>query len=270
MIRAGAIDRRRPWKRSERRTGESGFTLVELILAGSITAMVVVAAVTSLVVAMRSHAARRDVTAVYESAGAALQMIRRDLLSVFLAPVDNRTRFVGLDMEESGLPIDQLIFMSTGNNPAESMGGESDLMEVHYYIDSDDSTEERWLQRRTDATPDDDPFTGGTVSLLGPHVVALDFQYYDGLEWWEDWDSKDAIPVCVSVGIAVRDERKAKPEEEARTFTTMVWMPVYREGGSPTSGSDENAGMGEEDSGESSSNQGGGNGQPSNPGGEGR
>ena len=230
----------------------SGFTLVELILAGTLTAMVVVSAVGILRVAMSSHRDRRDAAGIYEAGCTALEIIRRDLLSVFLAPADDRTRFVGIDLEQEGMPSDQLVYVSTGYDTVGSFGGESDLMEVHYYLDNDSATEERWLQRRTDATPDDDPFTGGDNSLLGPHVVALDFQYYDGLDWWPSWESSEEIPLAVTVTLAVLDKSKAKPDDEAAPFQTTVWMPVHREG----------SGGGGEESGQPSS-QPGGNQQPS-------
>ncbi len=252
-----------PYKRNHASAG--GFTLVELILAGAIGAMVIVAAASTLMVAMKSHAARRDVTGIYEIGTTALDIMHRDLLSVFLAPADARTRFVAVDYEEQGRSMDQLIFMSTGYPTVESMGGESDLMEVHYYIDTDPSTEERWLQRRIDATPDDDPFTGGTNSLLGPHVASLDFQFYDGTDWWPSWDSKEEIPVAVSISLGVLEEkpsakRGAIPDEEPTLFNTMVWMPVYRasgEGSTSTAFEDE-TGQGQSSQNTGQNNSGGG------------
>jgi prepilin-type N-terminal cleavage/methylation domain-containing protein len=44
------------------------------------------------------------------------------------------------------------------------------------------------------------------ATLLAPEVVAILFGYFDGAEWWEEWDSaaRGGLPVAVEVAVALR------------------------------------------------------------------
>ena len=41
--------------------------------------------------------------------------------------------------------------------------------------------------RRTDPLPRDDIERGGVIDLVAENVLALDFTYFDGEYWTEDW-----------------------------------------------------------------------------------
>ena len=129
------------------------------------------------------------------------------------------------------LSADTLTFLATVNDPTKTGPGTSDVAEVQYYLDMDDSTPEQWLLRRVDVTPDIDPFSGGMVALLGPKVLSLDFQFYDGSTWWTTWDSAEEIPVAVNITIGFftpKTPTDVPSPENVEMFTTIVPLMCYR------------------------------------------
>lgn len=223
------------------------FTLVELLLASMMTAMILGSAFVSLSIVLKAYKELGSKTNLAETARLILDRMRADLESAFLSPHSDITRFVGYDQINGDLPADSLTFISAINKPINTGGGSSDLAEIQYYIDVDESTPERWLLRRMDYTPDTDPFSGGELALLGPRVTSLDFQYFDGMAWWPEWDSSSEIPMAVNISLglfeASQPQEVPKPET-IKTFSTTVWLACYRESESSSSetGSGRNTG----------------------------
>ncbi|MBN2327527.1 MAG: prepilin-type N-terminal cleavage/methylation domain-containing protein [Candidatus Omnitrophica bacterium] len=211
---------------------QKGFTLVELVLASTLTALILGSAFVSLSTVLKAYKELGGKTNLAETARLILDRMRADLEMTFYSPHADYTRFVGYDQLNGDLPADSLTFISSVNNPVNTGGGSSDLAEVQYYIDVDDGTPERWLLRRMDYTPDSDPFTGGELALLGPRVASIDFQYFDGIVWQTEWDSSEAIPIAVNItiGLFEADHPEETPTlENLDYFSTSVWIACYRE-----------------------------------------
>jgi general secretion pathway protein J len=210
----------------------AGFTLVELMMAATLTTLVLGGAFVSLSVVLQAYKLHGSKSNSADMANLIFERMRMDLASTFLSPHNAVTRFVGTDLMAEELPSDTLTFISTVNNPIETGEGSSDLTEIQYYIDMDEATPERWLLRRYDPTPDMDPFSGGTIALLGPKVCMLDFQYFDGDMWWPTWDSVQEIPICVNVTIGVFEPQniwETPTPENVEQFSTTIWIATYRE-----------------------------------------
>lgn len=207
------------------------FTLVELLTATTITALVLSGAFFSLSVVLSAYKIRGGKTSDAEIANMIFTRVRTDLASTFISPHSDVTRFVGMDEQNGQFDADTLTFISMVNNPIEIGEGTSDLAEVQYFIDVDDSTPERWLVRRYDATPDIDPFTGGEISLLGPHVMSINYEYYDGLIWWPEWNSEADLPIAVNITLSFFRPDKLEQEPTPETLTqhsTTIWLTLSR------------------------------------------
>ncbi len=222
-------------KRKNRRLLQSqkqGFTLVELLLAATLTTMVLGAGFISLSTVLQAYKLHGSRSVSADLAHLIFERMRYDLASTFLSPHEAVTRFVGTDAMNGDLPADTLTFISTVHNPVETGTGTSDLTEIQYYIDMDENTPERWLLRRYDPSPDTDPFSGGEIALLGPKVCLLDFQYFDGEMWWPTWDSVQEIPICVNVTIGLfnpEDIGELPTLENVEQFSTTLYIATYRE-----------------------------------------
>lgn len=215
-----------------RRQNNHAFTLVELMLAATITTVVIGGALVSLSSMLQAY---KIITSGGKHAGTArfiFERMGKDLAAAFYSPHDANTRFVCQDLTVNGLPADNLTFISTVNKPTETGDGTSDIVEIQYYIDGDNATPEKWLQRRYDPTPDMDPFSGGMTALLGPHVLYLDFQFYDGELWWPQWDTVEEIPILANITIGFftpsRIDQQPMPED-IEQYSSLVRLVHYRE-----------------------------------------
>ena len=214
------------------RQQRAAFTLVELLMATTLTGLVLGGALMSLSVVLRGYREFSGKANAPETARLILERMRADLEMTFLSPHQDTTRFVGMDFQTGDFETDILTFISAIHHPVETGGGSSDLAEIQYYIDQDDTTPERWLVRRYDFTPDMDPFSGGETALLGPQVLYLDFQYFDGVAWWPDWDSSESVPAAVYITVGLYTPRyvgDAPSLENLQLASTTVWIPSYRE-----------------------------------------
>lgn len=215
-----------------RRQNKQGFTLVELMLAATITTLVIGGALVSISTLLNAYKIRTSGGKHADTARFIFERMKKDLSATFYSPHDANTRFVCQDLQNNGMPADNLMFVSTVNKPTESGDGTSDMVEVQYYIDNDDGTPEQWLQRRYDPTPDMDPFNGGTSALFGPNVISLDFQFFDGEMWWQQWDTVEEIPILVNITIGFYTPQKIEQEptpEDIEQYSSMVALVHYRE-----------------------------------------
>ncbi|MGI6456244.1 MAG: type II secretion system protein GspJ [bacterium] len=208
------------------------FTLIEVILATTVSAMVLAGAFATLSTLLNAYKKQEGRYSSTDMAKLILDRMRQDISSAFMSPHRDITRFVCMDQQTGDFSTDILTFISNINSTIQTGQGTTDLAEVQYYIDLDDTTPERWLVRRYDITPDDDPFTGGTIALLGPKVVSLNFEFYDGEIWYPGWDSSAQLPVAVYITIGIFQPKSIDEQptpENVSQYSTLIWLASYRQ-----------------------------------------
>jgi type II secretion system protein J len=180
-----------------------GFTLVELILAGAIAALVLITVVTTLSQVGRARTISRARLLAHLRADAALDAIRRDLTSVIRDADLFHARVLLLDGSTVGVVgRDRMDFardeVLVFNGRLEPLGeidynGEGGEYETQYRIDEDNFGVALWQRR--DAVPDEWPDGGGVATPIAEGLVALEIRAYDGQEWYDEWDSDlDGLP----------------------------------------------------------------------------
>lgn len=220
------------------------FTLIEVLLATALTAVVglAVASVLSTQLTARTRMrARGDQRALL---GAIERRLRSDLEGLvppgglYAAGVVGEDQ-VGTSGEDllgeqlralaasettpSGepLPIDQRDKLTLAVWPpapafgSEPLEGEGALWQVIYRIDDDPETPERGLVREVARVRD---LAAGTDPPLpeeiAPEVVALQISYFDGEDWQATWDSgsSDTLPTSIAIELVLAKE----PSERER------------------------------------------------------
>ena len=186
--------------------GIRGFTLIEMLIAGLITSFVLGSLSLSLSQLISAKSSTKSRLAAHMRANAALEAIRQDIASVIRSPDLFWTRFLlNDDSAESSLGTldrDNLLLFSTKLRPIHPIDftGEGIEYETQYRIEDDSSGPVLWQRR--DASPDEFPRGGGTATPIVEGILALNFEVYDGLLWYEKWDSdRDGLPVAVRITV---------------------------------------------------------------------
>ncbi len=192
-----------PARRGRRRRG---FTLVELIAASVIAAVLSGAATMSI----RRLAVGRDRSsarqAAVESVHSITRLIARDFANIArdTALLDTIVRIN--DTPGSGeQQTDEILLFCRSMRPVrpeqqeETTYREAGIHEVHYRLKPDREVV-GVLWRRSDPIVDENYEGGGVAVPLGTQVFSLDFEAFDGTSWLSTWDSdNDGLPHALRV-----------------------------------------------------------------------
>jgi len=211
-----------------------GFTLVEVLIAASITAIigVMVAGSFSRAAAARDLAEAQDER--FSGARQALSRMAREVTEAFLSEHydtkryrDRPTLFRGKDSGER----DSLLFATFTHLRLVRDAKESDQAVVEYSVEADPTLPgEEGLWRREKPRIDDEPERGGARALVLQHVRGFDVKYWDWKEqeWVREWDTgsaerKDLLPTRVRLRVTLR-----MPDGKDRAFSTEARIAIIR------------------------------------------
>jgi len=205
--------------------GSRGFTLVELIIAVTITAFVLGVLWTTVGNMSRARNISRARMLAHLRADTALNTIRRDVASVLRS---DDLYWTMLRIENgggvrNGLSVDRddLLLFSSRFVPTRPLmaQGEGLEYETQYRI-MDDAVGSVLWQRR-DPAPDEFYDGGGIATPIVEGVAGLNVEAWDGVEWWTTWNSDDyGLPLAVRISVVVPIE--GKPGERPVVLSTLV------------------------------------------------
>ncbi|MBL4850177.1 MAG: prepilin-type N-terminal cleavage/methylation domain-containing protein [Planctomycetes bacterium] len=220
-------------------SSQRGFTLIEVLLATVLSAMVALAVASLLSTQFSARKRMRERADQRSLLGAIERRVRADIESLVPPGGLYASGVIGEDSVASGggesllsdelatlatstlmpsgdpIPIgerDQLtlaVWPAAGAFGVEVPTGEGALLQVVYRIDDDPETEERGLVRVVQRVRD---LTSGTEPAppeeLAPEVVALQVSFFDGEAWQTTWDSggSDTLPNSIALDLVVARE----------------------------------------------------------------
>jgi len=161
----------------------SAFTLVELMITVSLGAIMLGAAYVCMSAGVESRRAVNAQSEAAQVARVALNLIAADLSAA--VPLSRDFEFLGMRRRVNGTDADNLDFAARNFTPRKAREG--DFCEVSYFLEADPKTSLLTLYRRRDPTPDPVPLEGGSREEIARNVASLRFEYYDGLDWYDDW-----------------------------------------------------------------------------------
>lgn len=184
-----------------------GFTLIEVMLAILIAAMVLGALWTGLGQLTNTRNLSRQRLHAFLKANAALDEIRRDVASVLRS---EDLFWTLLRIRDSSVPSawgrldrDDLLVFSSRLQVSRGFGfaGEGSEYETQYRVEVDDGGAVLWQRRDQQA---DEYFDGGgVVTPLVEDIISLNVEAFDGEQWWSEWDSDQyGLPRAVSISVA--------------------------------------------------------------------
>ena len=225
-----------------------GFTLIEVLLALTITAVIISFIYSSFWVTVKSYNTLREKEGLYRKARIIMDKISTQLQSAYLdyyPPVEKNfipaTFFIGIDDTLNGVPADKLIFSSLSGGyrivAGEGVKPWGKSVELEYFIDIDpDNADQLDLFCREDTTLDRDPMSGGITFPMIFNVKGLNFRYYDRYtkQWYDNWDTRNNgeyyLPSLVEVTLYLAEEGI----EEPVMFREVVSIPFQMEGIQPS------------------------------------
>ena len=207
-----------------------GFTLVEIMLAMLLTAIVMSLVYGMVVSTIMAQQRIEQVTRATEIGPAIMSQIRSDLDGAFL-PRQDEEGFVGINSQGSSGDRDRIDFVST----TIAYGSEEQSLDPRFHSVNElgyqvrpnpNDTGVGILYRREDYFLDQDPMRGGRLIELYERVLHFDVRYWDGEIWLEEWNSRNmegTIPraVRVELTILVNDREDANREKFYKTTVTF-------------------------------------------------
>ena len=226
-------------RRCLRCDSEQGFTLMEVMLATIILAMVVSMVTMSLSGSLKVVEATRDQGDMYYRAQVALQRISEDLESAVLT---DDVEFVGADTTETPDQREVIVrFASMAHLVFDPEGDQDGMGHITYALVPDPDNQEEFILLRSDllVTPQEkdvkEEVPGGF--LLSDRLRSVTFSYFDSSGEEHDlWDTRpdpqadadeNKLKRRLPAAVSCRLEFWLDHEEEATlTFQTSVKVPV--------------------------------------------
>jgi type II secretion system protein J len=186
------------------------FTLIEMILAIGVSAIVLVAVTTALFAALRLRDATSDVVDAAAPLDQTVTFLRRDLQCA-MTPTNGTTKVLSGDFKVGNVsspgvsePVAIEMFTATGALGVSAPWGDIQRVTYELKTPTDRSTVGQDLVRSvtrnllTLTTPDVDD------QLMMSGVASIKCSCYDGTQWQDTWDTTSLTSVNTNLPLAVR------------------------------------------------------------------
>jgi type II secretion system protein J len=170
-----------------RRVGAAGFTLIELVISAALMAMILSAAYACLQAGWSTQTLVHSREEILQNARVAMAAFTADLRAA--CPISKDLDLVGIHRLIGERAADNLDFATHHYKPRRR--GEADWCEASYFLERDRESGRLSLWRRRGPTLDDKPLAGGSREEIAQGLLGLRFEYYDGLEWYDEWGDPD-------------------------------------------------------------------------------
>lgn len=220
-----------PNARETRSPTRRAFTLVELIVATVMLAILVTATYTAIAQVLRVRDRGAANAQAFQRAGAAVDLIASeaemalrdsDLLNAKIAIVGSSSGGGASTTNGSGLLLFTGIARPIRPYSGQNEGGES---ESQFRLEpSADGRSTLWHRRAP--VPDDHPDAGGVAVAMVDGIVQMTIEASDGASWLGAWDSdSDGLPHALRVSVTASDDT-GRTTRTARRMVSFDRTPV--------------------------------------------
>ncbi|MEE2908462.1 MAG: prepilin-type N-terminal cleavage/methylation domain-containing protein [Planctomycetota bacterium] len=215
------------------RPAPRGFTLVEIIVAGVIMAMLFAAIAVSLGQITSARNTSRERMEAFVRADTALRNVQSDLMSV-LRRHDLFQTWVLLEddsqvVDNMELARDWIVVFNNHLRAIRTIdyNGEGIEYESSWQVIDDDDGPVLWQRR--DALPDTYPRAGGVINPTVEGIVELSIEAWDGEQWMSEWDSDyDGMPRGFRITVTATGATPGEDPLDAPLITLRTIAPLDR------------------------------------------
>jgi len=205
-----------------------GFTLLELLVALAIVAVVITLLYESFNAVLRSTQLVDEESEIDQMVRISMERITSELRSAYYG-LPSQTAgsstfmFVGQDSMASDYPTDTLRFSTLSHARVSSGNADPTVSIVEYSLVPVPETDTAVLMHREETTPLSSSASGLEEYELAESVVGLSFRYFDGKDWTEQWNDSDKkkLPKAVEIQLIIKDRAG-----QVRRFTTQTDIPI--------------------------------------------
>ena len=170
-------------KLSRQYSSATGFTLIEVVIASALMALILVSAYACLSAGYASQKIIEPRVEILQNARVAMAIMTADLRAA--CPLSPDAEFVGMTRTLEGAEADNLDFATHNYTPRHP--GEGDYCQESFFVEKDPATGQLGLYRRQNPRIAPDPLSGGSREEIAQGVRGLKLEYYDGLDWYDSW-----------------------------------------------------------------------------------
>jgi general secretion pathway protein J len=215
-----------------------GFSLLELLLAMAMAAMLALSLYTAMNVALRAKSSANASLEPTRAAMIAMDLIQQDFQSV--PPPGDSTAdtlplsgpFYAEHLPAAGGDNDSVEFYSIGadtieGDPVDAPPLSEGIRRIHLQVEADSVNGSVLVRRVTrNLMPSSEPVVD--EEILCRNVRSFALRYYDGVAWQEDWDSttlEDNLPLAVAITLELGE---ANADAATKRVTRVVPLPCAK------------------------------------------
>jgi hypothetical protein len=200
----------------------------------SVAAIILTAAALCLNAAITSQRMIDPRVDALQTARVAMALISADLRGA--CPLDKSYAFLGDHRMMGKVVADNIDFATHNYTPKHP--NEGDFCETSYFLDKTSATGKLALFRRRNPLIAQDPLSGGKREEIAPGIQGLEFEYYDGLDWYDTWGDMtgkkqansniehpnlEGMPLAVRITLSFdADPASKKSREEEETVAPEI------------------------------------------------
>jgi len=210
-----------------RRRAPLGFTLIEMMLAIGVLAMILVMLASSFSIVAHSKVHAEGRLMVDREGRSLLWQLTKEFRNAVQTPYTaSNVALFGSGHMSGGVAVDTLTLSTFSGGHRRALTGMTPETIVTYNLNAN-SQQQGWFTL-TRSQVSGLLTTGGTqqTTVLADNVLSLHFRYFDGQKWGESWDSGSIprgrqLPVAVAIQIQM-----AAPGGRPMDFATQVTLPM--------------------------------------------
>ncbi|MEC7582687.1 MAG: prepilin-type N-terminal cleavage/methylation domain-containing protein [Planctomycetota bacterium] len=207
---------------SHPRRGAAGFTLIEVLLAITVTSFVMLAVGTTFRVTLDARYVLEEISESTAAGPRILGLIERDLRGLWTYNVKDNKVLLGTNSDVSGFEADRINLLTTTDAIGYVLDDHNEpvhptLCEVGYWLKPNNRYRDLIeLWRREDPMLDDDIRTQGRFQLVHDRIKSFKISYYKSLgyeaEEFHEWDSsiEDSLPRRIKIEFTLERKRGSR------------------------------------------------------------